>query len=36
MDRVLADMHRSGLISYEEALTHAIDVENFQHLLQKH
>ncbi|HEY3328843.1 MAG TPA: type IV pilus twitching motility protein PilT [Capsulimonadaceae bacterium] len=34
MDRVLADLHRHNLISYEEAITHSIDRENFQHLLK--
>jgi twitching motility protein PilT len=29
MDRVLADMHKSGMISYEEALLRANDRENF-------
>ena len=36
MDRVLADLHRQGSISYEEAVTHSIDRENFQHLLRGH
>ncbi|MDR3710434.1 MAG: type IV pilus twitching motility protein PilT [Capsulimonadaceae bacterium] len=34
MDRVLADMHRQNIISYDEAVTHANDRENFQHLLK--
>lgn len=34
MDRVLADLHRHNVISYEEAVTHANDRENFQHLLK--
>jgi twitching motility protein PilT len=34
MDRVLADLHRQNMISYEEAVTHANDRENFQHLLK--
>jgi twitching motility protein PilT len=34
MDRVLADLHRQGMVSFEEAVTHAIDRENFQHLLR--
>lgn len=33
MDRVLADAHRAGLISYEEALTRALDQENFSRML---
>jgi twitching motility protein PilT len=32
MDKVLADMHKSGLISYEEALLRANDRENFVRL----
>jgi pilus retraction protein PilT len=32
MDKVLADMHKSGLISYEEAIMRAIDRENFLRL----
>lgn len=34
MDRVLADLHRNGSVSYEEAATRAIDRENFQRLLK--
>ncbi len=34
MDRVLADLQRQNIISYEEAVTHANDRENFQHLLK--
>ena len=34
MDRVLADLHRSGLVSYQEAASRAIDPENFQRYLQ--
>ncbi len=33
MDRILAEAHRAGLISYEEALSRAIDQENFARLL---
>jgi twitching motility protein PilT len=32
MDKVLADMHKSGLVSYEEAIMRAIDRENFLRL----
>ena len=34
MDRTLADLHKSGQIAYEDALTRAIDRENFQRLLK--
>ncbi|MER3558716.1 MAG: type IV pili twitching motility protein PilT, partial [Armatimonadota bacterium] len=34
MDRVLADLHRNGYISYEEAVSRAIDKENFNQLLK--
>lgn len=34
MDRVLADMHRGGYVSYEEAVTRAIDRENFLRLVK--
>ena len=34
MDRVLADLHRQNMISHEEAVSHANDRENFQHLLR--
>lgn len=34
MDRVLADLHRQNMISLEEASSHALDRENFQHLLK--
>ena len=34
MDKVLADLHRSGQISHEEAITRAIDRENFTRLLK--
>ncbi|MBP6962927.1 MAG: type IV pilus twitching motility protein PilT [Armatimonadetes bacterium] len=33
MDRVLADAHRNGVISYEEAVSRAIDRDNFTRLL---
>ena len=34
MDRVLADLHRSGQVSFEEAATRAIDRENFNRLVK--
>jgi twitching motility protein PilT len=34
MDKVLADMHRNGLITEEEALARAIDRENFRRFMQ--
>ncbi len=34
MDRVLADLHRNGYISYEEAVSRAMDKENFTQLLK--
>ncbi len=34
MDKVLADMHRSGQITHDEALARAIDAENFKRFLQ--
>ncbi len=34
MDRVLADLHRSGQVTFEEAATRAIDRENFQRLVK--
>jgi twitching motility protein PilT len=34
MDKVLADLHKSGIISYEEAVTRAIDRENFVRLVK--
>jgi twitching motility protein PilT len=34
MDKVLADLHRSGMISYEEAIMRAIDRENFVRLVK--
>ncbi len=34
MDKVLADLHRNGMISYEEAITRAIDRENFLRLVK--
>jgi len=34
MDKVLADMHKGGMISYEEALMRALDRENFMRLLK--
>ena len=34
MDRVLADMHRFGKVTYEEAAARSIDKENFKRYLQ--
>lgn len=34
MDKVLADLHRSGQVSYNDALARAIDTENFARFLQ--
>jgi twitching motility protein PilT len=34
MDRVLADLHRHNIVSYEEAISHSLDRENFLHLLK--
>ena len=34
MDRVLADLHRSGQVTFEEAATRAIDRENFNRLVK--
>ncbi|MDO8683050.1 MAG: type IV pilus twitching motility protein PilT [Armatimonadota bacterium] len=34
MDKVLADMHRAGHISYPDAFSRAVDPENFQRFLQ--
>ena len=34
MDRVLADLHKSGQVTFEEAATRAIDRENFQRLVK--
>ena len=34
MDKVLADMHRNGMITVEEATARSIDKENFQRFLQ--
>lgn len=34
MDKVLADMHRNGLITEEEALARAIDRDNFRRFMQ--
>ena len=34
MDRALADLHRNGYISFEEAINRAMDKENFTHLLK--
>ena len=34
MDKVLADMHRSGMITHEDAIARAIDKENFKRFLQ--
>ena len=36
MDRVLADAHRNGVISFEEAVSRAIDRDNFTRLLSGH
>lgn len=33
MDKILADAHKNGLISYEDAISRAIDRENFLRLL---
>ncbi len=34
MDRVLADLHRGGTVTFEEAARRAIDRENFQRLVK--
>ena len=34
MDRVLADLHRSGVVTFDEAASRAIDRENFQRLVK--
>ena len=34
MDRVLADLNRSGQVTFEEAATRAIDRENFNRLVK--
>ncbi|WP_435792421.1 type IV pilus twitching motility protein PilT [Capsulimonas corticalis] len=34
MDRMLAELHRGGTVTYEEAATRAIDRENFQRLVK--
>lgn len=34
MDKVLAEMHKSGIIAHEEAIARAIDRENFKRFLQ--
>ncbi len=34
MDKVLADLHRSGQVSYNDAATRSIDPENFQRFLE--
>ncbi len=34
MDRVLADLHRNGFITFEEAVNRAMDKENFTQLLK--
>lgn len=34
MDKVLADLHRSGQVSFQDATSRAIDPENFQRFLQ--
>ncbi|MCW3060213.1 MAG: twitching motility protein [Capsulimonas sp.] len=36
MDRMLAELHRSGTVTYEEAATQVIDRENFQRLVKGH
>jgi twitching motility protein PilT len=33
MDKILADLHKSGQVSYQDAFTRAIDPENFQRFL---
>lgn len=34
MDKVLAELHRSGIVNHEEAIARAIDRENFKRFLQ--
>jgi twitching motility protein PilT len=34
MDKILADLHKTGIVSYEEALLRAIDRENFIRLVK--
>jgi twitching motility protein PilT len=34
MDKMLAELHRSGSISYQDAVSRAVDPENFQRFLQ--
>jgi twitching motility protein PilT len=34
MDKVLAELYRNGLISFQDAETHALDPENFRRFLQ--
>ena len=34
MDKVLAEMNRSGMITKDEAIARAIDKENFKRFLQ--
>ncbi len=34
MDRVLADLHKNGTVTFDEAATRAIDRENFQRLVK--
>ncbi|MBI2841840.1 MAG: type IV pilus twitching motility protein PilT [Armatimonadetes bacterium] len=34
MDKVLADIHRSGTVSYQDAASRSIDPENFQRFLE--
>jgi twitching motility protein PilT len=34
MDKVLADLHRSGQVSYQDAASRSIDPENFQRFLE--
>jgi twitching motility protein PilT len=34
MDKVLADLHKSGMVSYEEAVLRSIDRENFTRLVK--
>jgi Tfp pilus assembly ATPase PilU len=34
MDRMLAELHRGGHVSFEEAVTRSIDRENFLRLVK--
>jgi len=34
MDKILADLYRSGQVSYQDAATRAVDPENFQRFLE--